>query len=225
MVSYLVYLVTGKTSRGTGRGYVGFTRSLDVRKHFHRLQSKPCWMRPWLGETEYVVLREGLENKAVALAEEAILAAKAILQKPCQVRGGPWSSPKPLSETQLDQVRRVSLCSSLVELKQLVGEDSRTALARHLLDLDFCSQELPSAAPEVMVRLPRSSRSGTPGNEMRKRLKREKRHLLGTKRFQERLKNAHRGKDPSKRRALETEKRPSRSKKLACVRKWLTVMR
>ena len=82
-------------------------------------------------ETEYTVLKQHVESKAEALAQEAMFAAKAIKQKPCQVRGGPWSSPKPLSEAQLEQVRKVSLCTSLLELKKLVAKDSRTALSRH----------------------------------------------------------------------------------------------
>ena len=55
MVNYSVYLVTGRTVRGTPRAYVGYTRALDVRKHFNRLQGEPCWMRPWLEDRKQIM--------------------------------------------------------------------------------------------------------------------------------------------------------------------------
>ena len=35
-MTYLVYLATYKTQRGTPRQYVSHTRCLDARKHWHR---------------------------------------------------------------------------------------------------------------------------------------------------------------------------------------------
>ena len=45
MVRYTVYSVDGVTTRGTKRTYVGYTRSLSVRKFYHQLKTKPAFMR------------------------------------------------------------------------------------------------------------------------------------------------------------------------------------
>ena len=42
---FLVYAVSFVTARGTTRLYVGYTRSLEVRKVWH-LRRPPAWMKP-----------------------------------------------------------------------------------------------------------------------------------------------------------------------------------
>ena len=204
MVRYCVYLVCGRTTRGTRRRYVGFTRSLVVRKYWHGLKTKPCWMRCLRAEeNRYDVLQSGFKTLGEALCAEAVLAAKEILKCPLTVRGGPWSSPKKLTEEQLALVRKVANCKELDELYSLATSDKRTALARHLADVPFEHEEV-DESPRVFLRT--SNKSGTPGNRMRRMHLWEGRY----ERNDEFHQVAHRGVHLQERRAVETARRPLR---------------
>ena len=204
MVTYSVYAVRGVTARGTKRTYIGYTRAIDVRKHYHRLPTKPAFMRCWLGELQYEKLKLNIMDKTSALIEEAKFAAEQILQSPSTVRGGPWSSPKPLTEAQMDCIRRVSLCTTDTEIVQLAREDERSCLARHLHDLKFQND-----APSTPIVVFRMNRSGTPGH-----LRRKQALYAGTyKPNDKKHRQAHFGVDDKEQRRVETSSRPSRSKK------------
>ena len=209
MVRYCVYLVCGRTTRGTRRRYVGYTRSLVLRQFWHGLKVKPCWMRCLKPEeTRYDVLQSGFEALGEALCSEAVLAAKEILKCPLTARGGPWSSPKKLTEDQLALVRKVAKCRELEELYSLTG-DKRTALARHLANVPFEHQAV-EEGPRVFLRT--SNKSGTPGNRMRRMQLWDGCY----ERNDENHKVAHRGVDWQARRTVETSRRPLRRKK-KCV--------
>ena len=47
---FSVYVVYARTKRGTIRIYVGSTYALDLRKFFHTLPSRPCWLRACLAK-------------------------------------------------------------------------------------------------------------------------------------------------------------------------------
>ena len=84
MTIYKVYAAHGVTWYGTKRTYVGSTRSLKARSHFHRLRStQPVWMRCWTdGEPRYEILKASVYPKHQALLYEALLAAQAIAADP-----------------------------------------------------------------------------------------------------------------------------------------------
>ena len=87
-----MYLATYKTQCGTSRQYVGYTRCLDARKHWHR-KKPPSWMKPGEGEFKVKTLEVGLKTKGDALAAEALHAARAVTRAPGLARGGPWVKP------------------------------------------------------------------------------------------------------------------------------------
>ena len=85
---YLVYKASYWTKRGTFRTYFGYTRTLDLRRWWHE-QKPPAWMKPRGGDFDLAVVERGLQTKEVALACEALHAARAIAANPRQARGGP----------------------------------------------------------------------------------------------------------------------------------------
>ena len=88
----------------------------------------------------YQVLENKLPSLSAALVAEAMWAARHIVTDPATTRGGPWSSPKPLTESQLDLVREVSKVRSCKSLVEISGRDRRSALYRHLCSLTFASE-------------------------------------------------------------------------------------
>ena len=84
------------------------------------------------------LLATDINSKAVALCQEAFLAAKAILRDQCHVRGGPWLSIRPLCAQDMVEVAAVARCKSLVELGPLSEELGRNSrLYQHVKDLKF----------------------------------------------------------------------------------------
>ena len=203
---YCVYLVTGFTVRGTLRRYIGYTRSLVLRRYWQNLPEKPAWMRCLRSEGKtYTELRTGLTSLADALLEEAIQSARLISKYPLTTRGGPWSSPKRLTDSQLDVIRQVAACKTAEDLYPFTA-DGRNALARHLANVSFeCVEENDVVA---QVRMRTSNRSGTPGNKVRRSHIYENRYTRGDKDHR----RAHRGIDEEERRMVETSRRPKRAK-------------
>ena len=152
------------------------------------------------------VLETNLPSLSAALVAEAMWAARHIVKDPATRRGGPWSFPKPLTESQLELVREVSkvrVCKSLVEISE---RDRRSALYRHLCSLNFGSEPCESSHLYRGMFVRTSSRSGTPGNLCRSRKIFEGRLVKGSRRH----KRSHRGVDVKGRRAQETTSRKPR---------------
>ena len=115
-------------------------------------------------ETCYDELETGLTSLAEALARDAVYSAKEIVKSPFLSRGGPWSHPQTLSETQLAEAQKVSKCSTPEEVVELCT-DGRTALSHHLANVSFCVETVDNVQ---RVSLRTSKRSGTPGNQVRR---------------------------------------------------------
>ena len=91
---------------------------------------------------------------------ELHLAAKAILARPLQVRGGPWLTVRALSADVLKEIRLVASCKSLVELSQLVEAlPASSRVWEHMKNVRFIS-DLSSSS--TTVPLPSLSVSGPP---------------------------------------------------------------
>ena len=137
MVLYSVYKARFLTRRGTGRSYVGFIGNASRRED--RLQlGEVVWLKPMRpGSLTLEVLHEDLAAKSVALAQEALAAAKAIHADPDHVRGGPWLSLR-LSKANKAEVAAVAKCKDLASLPQVAAElGPRSRLAMHLKELKF----------------------------------------------------------------------------------------
>ena len=158
-------------------------------------------------ETRYDELETGLTSLAVALTREAVLSAREIVKSPFLSRGGPWSHPAKLTETQLTEAEKVAECNTPEEVLELCT-DGRTALSRHLANVSFCTETVDNVQ---RVSLRTSNRSGTPGNKVRRDHLREKRYEQNDDFHQQ----AKRGRDVKARRSTETERRPSRAKIMA----------
>ena len=167
MTIYKVYAAHGVTWHGTKRTYVGSTRSLKVRSHFHRLRStQPAWMRCWTDrEPRYEILKANVYPKHEALLYEALLAAQAIAADPERARGGPWSTVR-LSQLAFAQIFEVARLDNLADLLALAQQDKRSALWQHLQDVPFDTGLSGEGGNTVGYR--RSGRSGTAGNKWRK---------------------------------------------------------
>ena len=123
-------------------------------------------------ELKYNVLASDLESLSDALCLEALFTARKLTQAPAQVRGGPWSSPKPLSETQLKQAQQTAKCETLDALAVLASTDQRSCLAKHLANVSFVTST--DAVGNTRVVVARRNRSGTRGNVCRKRALKDK---------------------------------------------------
>ena len=66
-MAYVVYRASYTTTRGTYREYLGHTRGVDLRKHWHS-KKPPAWMKPRQAELSFEVLEAGLKTKEDALA-------------------------------------------------------------------------------------------------------------------------------------------------------------
>ena len=179
MTIYKIYAAHGVTWYGTKRVYIGSTRSLKVRSHFHRLRStQPAWMRCWTDEDpSYVILKSSLYPKDQALLYEALLAAKAIKADPQQARGGPWSTVH-LSQFAFAQISEVARLNNVSELFAYAQKDKRSALWQHLRDVAF-DTNLNSESGRAGA-YSKSGRSGTAGNKWLKKALKSGRIVRGT---------------------------------------------
>ena len=170
MVIYKVYRVKFRTLRGTWREYVGHTRSLDLRQYWAEKEPPPpLRCRDLNVELNYVVLVDDIPSKEMALALEALYAARAMVAEPFTVRGGPWSKWT-LSEEQWQEARAAARCRSLLALNNLGEANPKGFLHHHLRDLEFLK---PSDAPanSVVTRgavVRKKSSSGPCGSQYRK---------------------------------------------------------
>jgi len=141
---------------------VGFTGNASRRED--RLQlGEVDWLKPMRpGSLTLEVLHEDLATESVALAQEALAAAKAIHADPGHVRGGPWLSPRRLSKANLAEVAAVATCQALASLPQVAAElGPRSRLAMHLKDLKFESAASSTGSEARAVEQVRKCRSGT----------------------------------------------------------------
>lgn len=205
---YIVYLATYMTLLGTVRQYIGHTRRIDARRHYHSTKP-PAWMKPKKEELKFKTLEAGLRTKGDALAAEALHAARAIARAPGLARGGPWVKPE-LPVGALAEAQAASRVRSFSQLFKMAEENPAGLLAKHLEDLEFVPAD-PSAARGSsrrgsVARKKKSGKSGCSGHQSRKaQLERGDLHL-GTP-YLERLR---RGKDLALRRAAEQMKRKPR---------------
>ena len=226
---YCVYKASFRTKAGTAREYIGFSGSLEERKRW--MARKPNdWVKPAVGGVVFVPLEEEIASKGAARALEAIHAARAIIARPLTCRGGPWSSPLPLSASALREIETVARCRGLMAVYDIAKEHKAGPLWKHLRDLAFTkSSDAPSSAAVVrgawvrrIKRGGKSGKSGTsgksgrsgksgksgrgpPGNTCRQRIVQQGRLTRADFKFQQ----LHRGRDPRKRRRLETLNRRS----------------
>ena len=149
---------------------------------------------------------ENVSTLEVALALEALHAARDIRAEPATARGGPWSLPGRLSADWLAECRTVATFRSLTKLGAYAEANPSSPLGAHLKNVRF---EAASAGHDnvgccirgaLITRKKKSGRSGTPGNVRRKRLLR----AMKLKRGSCKHKKAHRGKKPQERRRAET---------------------
>ena len=155
-------------------------------------------------EIKYDRLEENVPSLETALALEALHAARDIRADPATARGGPWSTVK-LSGASLAECTTVASFRSLFKLGSYVEANTSSVLHEHLRNVRF------SAAAghddvgccirgALITRKKKSGRSGTCGNERRKRLlEKGKMKPNGRKH-----KRAQRGKQRKERRRTET---------------------
>jgi len=204
-VTFLVYQVTFVTQACTRRGYVGYTKCLDLRRYWHR-RKPPSWMKAAHKTLEaarftYRVLEKNIPTKCAALAAEAIWAARQISKFPHSVRGGPWVRIE-LTQDMRQEIEVVSLRKSLIQLWKYADAHPRGLLYKHLKDLSF-ERSASGYRGAVVTRASRSGPSGEPGNASRR--SQLDRDVL--KKPSAQLTRLHRGIDAQACRARETLKR------------------
>ena len=206
MPPYDIYKASGWTHRGSVRDYLGHTRCMSIRTYFHKQSHRPRWLAACDVEQalRYDILEQGLASKEIALVAEAFHAARAIVQNMATTRGGPWSSPRPLSASQICEIKEAAKLRCARKLFELAAKNKRCSLHKHLCGLHFesdPSSEMTYRGAEI-VRLTTKT-SGTNGNVCRKR-----RIADGTlKAGSIKHKRSHRGRNFKKRRVQETTNR------------------
>ena len=210
---FSVYKVRFTTGRGTVRHYVGYTRCLALRRQF--LQSDPPdFLKAMRKDDEQLridTLEGNVPTKALALALEALHAARAIVENPRCNRGGPWSKVAPLCAETLQEVRRVARCRALMPIHAIAVEHPNGALAAHLQDLRFVKASVapkgtPAARGACVTKVKKAGRSGTPGNACRRNQVRRGALKPGSARHAQ----LHRGRAPAERRSQEYARRQAR---------------
>ena len=124
-------------------------------------------------EIKYKVLEEGIATKELALALEALHAARAVLSEPDSARGGPWSKPT-LPDDWREEVTSAAACRALASLNKVAMAHPSGRLFRHLKDLAFVSaDDAPKSAAiargSCAMRARRGGRSGGTGWSSRQR--------------------------------------------------------
>lgn len=203
-----MYKATYKTQRGSLRSYIGYTGNVDVRRWWHS-KKPPAWMKPEEGEAvKFEVLEADIKSKPVALAAEALHAARAIDQAPKLVRGGPWVKPT-LAEGWEEEVQAVARMRSYMVMKEFAQTRPCGNLSQHLHGLTFTAASDAAEGEDVCrgahIRVYRKS-SGVSGNKSRK--SQLKRGVL--KRPSAYHVRVHRGIDARAARRRETANRRSR---------------
>ena len=155
-------------------------------------------------DLEFAILESGIASKELALAAEALRAARAITKSPLLVRGGPWLKPT-LAEGWESEVKAVAAMRSYMAMHAYAEANPGGNLYRHLQGLHFlraseAPQENATARGASVVR---RKASGTPGNQNRK--SQLERGVL--KRPSAYLTRVHRGIDAKAARKKENAKR------------------
>ena len=79
-----------------------------------------------------------IETLHVALFIEALFAARAIVARPLQTRGGPWLSLRPLGIQDMMEIRATAHCKNLLEFADYAQTfPSKTKKRWNCLDLPF----------------------------------------------------------------------------------------
>ena len=204
---YSVYQARFETKRGVVRTYIGYTGRMDVRMAFH-VAEPPKWLKCQSGgELEYKILEGGIGSKGLAVAAEALHAARAVAAEPAVARGGPWAKPT-LKKEWLRELHAAASLRSLHRLRALAEESPGGPLDRHLRDLCFvpASEALQGAAVCRGAAACRFRRSGTCGNRSRRNQLAKGTLKRGTARW----KRLKRGADVAARRGVEQARRPPR---------------
>ena len=156
-------------------------------------------------DIKYDRLEENVATLEVALALEALHAARDIRAEPATARGGPWSKPGTLSTAWLAECSTVANFRSLSKLGAYAEANSSSPLGAHLRNVRFQA----AAGHDnvgccirgaLITRKKKSGRPGTPGNARRK----EALKAMKMNRGKRKHRRAHRGKKPKERRRTET---------------------
>ena len=157
MVRYCVYRADFMTKKKTRRSYMGQTGNAEHRAD--KLMKNVAWCKAWKpGTLQFNVVAMNIETLHVALFIEALFAARAIVARPLQTRGGPWLSLRPLGTQDMVEIRSTARCKNLLEFADYVQTlPSRSRLREHLANVRF-TDERPS---QSSVLVPSSSSSSS----------------------------------------------------------------
>ena len=209
MVVYSVYGAGFLTKKKTKRRYIGYTGQFDGRVDWQK-KKLPHFMSCCKPETiEYELLEVNVTSKPVALALEALHAARQIARNPSTTRGGLWTSPRRLSSKDMEEIQSVSRCKSLVKVGEPALAFPKGRLNQHLQDVAFEKPSVVGAVAEVVrgavVTWRAGKRSGTAGSKCRSRQLKCGKLVAGSRKHV----RLHRGRKPTLARRRENAKRPS----------------
>ena len=207
------YLLSFRTDRGAERKYYGTTEmrggrsaqeACKLRKQYHATHPLK-WVRQAVADSLVIQPLEAL-TELNALAQEALLTARALEDSEDSVRGACWSGPY------MSAAWRGSAAAVREATCGLSGQRARQALLnhanslaedhplrRHLAGEPFSGAKQPA---RELPRLGRRTRSAS-GHQKRMRLREQSRTFKGS----EKEKRLHRGVDPEERRTEENKKR------------------
>ena len=207
------YLLSFRTDRGVERKYYGATEmrgnrsaqeACTVRKRYHATHPLK-WVRSAVAYSLDIQPLEAL-TELNALAQEALLTARALEDSEDSVRGACWSGPY-MSAAWRDSAAAVREATwglsgqlarqALLRHAKTLAEDH--PLRRHLAGEPFSGAKQPARA---LPQLGRKTRSVS-GHKKRMRLREKSRTFKGS----EKEKRLHRGIEPEQRRAAENQKR------------------
>ena len=138
MMNYTVYRARFRTERDVFREYFGHAGNVACREDKLGLGGV-AWTRTMQkGSLDLEEIRSNIKSLPVALAIEAIEAAKAIEGDPLHVRGGPWLSIGPIHAAHWLEIQMVAKCKSLLDLGPIADElGTGSRLSEHLRNVQF----------------------------------------------------------------------------------------
>ena len=87
---------------------------------------------------EKIFVAVNIETLHVALFIEALFAARAIVARPLQTRGGPWLSLRPLGTQDVMEIRATARCKNLLEFADYAQTlPFKSRLREHLANVRF----------------------------------------------------------------------------------------
>ena len=155
---YCVYRADFVTNKNTRRTYIGQTGNAEHRAD--KLMKNVAWCTPSKpGTLQFNVVAMNIETLHVALFIEALFAARAIVARPLQTRGGPWLSLRPLGIQDMMEVRATARCKNLLEFADYAQTlPFKSRLREHLANVRF-TDDRPS---QSSVLVPSSSSVSSP---------------------------------------------------------------